>query len=67
MATPGPKSNCIDCPNHSVEPDPDPTDWFDDDDKKVICMMNGRMVTNACRPYNLRKECEVPNWCPLRK
>lgn len=22
-------------------------------------------ITTACRPYNTRKECEVPSWCPL--
>jgi len=59
--------NCIDCPNHRVLPDPDPNDWFCDDDKKVICNLNEKEITVACRPYNLRKECETPEWCPLKK
>ena len=30
-------SNCMDCPNSHVIPDPDPDDWFCDDDCAVIC------------------------------
>lgn len=59
--------NCIDCPFHSVLPDPDPDDWFCDDDVKVVCTKENKTITTACRPYNKRKECETPNWCPLRK
>ena len=59
--------NCIDCPFHSVESDPDPYDWFCDDDEKVVCnkVDPPKNITVACRPYNKRKECEVPLWCPL--
>lgn len=57
--------NCIDCPHHVVLPDPDPSDWFNDDDVKVQCRINGRNVTTACRPYQTRKESETPDWCPL--
>ena len=74
--------NCIDCPQHEVIADPDPDDWFCDDDKAVVCKLTlnpGRDVTSkytashhiqrsitvACRPYNLRRECEKPEWCPL--
>ena len=59
--------NCMDCPSHSVERDPDPDDWFCDDDQKVICTKTGREITCSCRPYNKRKECSIPDWCPLRK
>lgn len=24
-----------------------------------------RCITVSCRPYNLRKECEYPDWCPM--
>ena len=60
--------NCMDCPNHVVLSDPDPHDWFCDDDEKVLCQHGDteRIVTCACRPYQLRKECEIPNWCPRR-
>ena len=29
--------NCIDCPHHKVIADPDPEDWFNDDDVAVEC------------------------------
>lgn len=57
-------SNCIDCSWHVVSPDPDPDDWFCDDDVKVVCSIANREITCACRPYNTRKECEIPGWCP---
>lgn len=58
--------NCMDCPDSVVLPDPDPNDWFCDDDKKVVCNLNKaeKCITRACRPYNLRKECDIPTWCP---
>lgn len=30
-------TNCISCPHHEVIADPDPTDWFNDDDVAVVC------------------------------
>lgn len=58
--------NCIDCPAHKVLPDPDPTDWFNDDDVKVVCgHKHNKNITVACRPYNTRRECKTPDWCPL--
>lgn len=59
--------NCMDCPNHNVLPDPDPYDWFCDDDEKVVCEKINKTITVSCRPYNKRKECKIPNWCPLLK
>jgi len=60
-------NNCIDCTSHQVLPDPDPFDWFCDDDVKVVCNINKKQITYACRPYNIRKECDIPNWCPKGK
>jgi hypothetical protein len=57
-------NNCMDCLSHQVFLDPDPNDWFCDDDVKVICSVNNRQITGACRPYNTRKECDIPTWCP---
>ena len=57
--------NCLDCDKCHVLPDPDPLDWFCDDDKKAVCGVLNKEITVACRPYNLRKECKVPEWCPL--
>ena len=58
-------SNCMDCPHHDVQRDPDPDDSFCSDDVKVVCQKAKRNITVACRPYNMRKECPVPEWCPL--
>ena len=60
-------ANCIDCPAHRVLADSDPSDWFCDDDVKVVCGHAKRTVTVACRPYNTRKESARPEWCPLVK
>ena len=74
--------NCLDCDNHKIIADPDPDDWFCDDDKAVVCKIStnpkqdlsskwksdhhaNRSVTRSCRPYNLREESTVPEWCPL--
>lgn len=57
--------NCTDCPFHQVMPDPDPNDWFCDDDVKVLCKKSNRLITSACRPYNVKKECDIPEWCEL--
>ena len=26
--------------------------------------MEYRAITVSCRPYNKRKECQIPDWCP---
>lgn len=60
-------NNCIDCGYHEIIPDPDPDDWFCDDDVKVVCRSHNRNITVACRPYKVREECDIPEWCPLLK
>lgn len=75
--------NCLDCAFHKVIPDPDPFDWFNDDDQAVVCtkkkqkkdleskyradQQEFKTVTVSSRPYKLRKESETPKWCPLNK
>lgn len=63
-----PDPTCINCPHHQVLPDPDPDDWFCDDDKKVVCtkVEPPKNVAVAIRPYKLRVEALVPDWCPLK-
>lgn len=74
---------CTECPNHRVVPDPDPTDWFCDDDCAVLCTLKKatskdplsncghawefKAVSLSCRPYQVTKESPVPSWCPLKK
>ena len=60
------RKTCIGCPSHEVLLDPDPNDWFCDDDVKVVCKKNNKTITVACRPYRIEKECEVPTWCPQK-
>lgn len=67
---------CAICANAAVRPDPDPDDWFCDDDKKVICtavptdvktgeLATQNVITCACRPYNIVRETSyIPSWCP---
>lgn len=73
--------NCMDCPHHEVVSDPDPYDSFCSDDLAVVCKkspLKANVKSNhladhvsfkksavGCRPYNLRKEAEIPSWCPL--
>jgi len=78
-----PPSNCLDCPLHQVLPDPDPDDWFNDDDCASVCTRTKnelqdnmakwfirrsdfRPITVSARPYQVRKESESPDWCPLK-
>jgi len=73
--------NCLDCPNVDIRSDPDPFDWFCDDDEAAFCKLVERdpkenpkwysdtvplkPITVAARPHHLRRECETPKWCPL--
>lgn len=50
MAVPAPE-NCLDCPNHRVLADPDPDDWFCDDDKAVACALAPNPEQNANSRY----------------
>ena len=59
-------------PNHDVIPDPDPDDWFNDDDVAIICHLarnpEWRCVAFGCRPnrHMLAEESAIPTWCPLK-
>lgn len=67
-------SGCAICAHSRVMADPDPNDWFCDDDVKVLCAAAKRdpntgelknVITCACRPYMVAKECSyIPSWCP---
>ena len=28
-----------------------------------LLKLNNKEITCACRPYNIRKECDIPEWC----
>lgn len=73
-------TSCVDCPNCLVENDPDPYDSFYSDDLKARCRLSTNApilteygigvgnpyITVACRPDMLRKETEIPDWCPIK-
>lgn len=56
---------CSKCPYGAVYPDPDPDDWFCDDDERVYCRKLDRDVCSALRPYEVGKIDTVPDCCPL--
>lgn len=58
---------CIDCSFASFEADPDPHDWFCDDDMKIVCKAGKRpfTVASGLRPYEV-KNVEAARICILR-
>lgn len=72
---------CVACPHHRVINDPDPTDWFNDDDKAVVCAATPNPKQdpqakyladrNQYRPVDVSlrpyevKNAKQPDWCPL--
>lgn len=52
-------TQCRECPNCRIVPDPD--DWFNDDDEKALCKETGD--EDMLRPY---EKVAIPNWCPLK-
>jgi len=73
--------NCLECPKHKVVADPDPSDWFCDDDEAIVCTAlvndekgrfnsvayNGqyKVVSSGLRPYETKKYARIPDFCPL--
>ena len=55
---------CNDCPHHEFLPDPDPHDWFNDDDKKLVCHKIKGVIEGALRPIECR-EYKRPSYCPF--
>ena len=55
---------CVQCPHCIILPDPDPYDWFCDDDVKLFCEKLKRTVAAALRPHEGDKV-DIPSDCPL--
>lgn len=55
---------CTECGAMRRERDPDPDDWFCDDDEKYICSITNRVLSVANRPYEKQI---APKDCPLEK
>lgn len=70
-------TGCAICKFLVIESDPDPDDWFNDDDQKARCTLSPAdpnafsgepYVTRVSRPYQTKDECcYIPDWCPLKK
>jgi len=43
--------NCLDCESHEVINDPDPNDWFCDDDQAVVCQLTLNNKQNKSSKY----------------
>ena len=43
--------SCLDCPFHKIISDPDPNDWFCDDDKAVVCIKSKNNDQNLKSKY----------------
>ena len=56
---------CSQCPFGRVLSDPDPDDWFCDDDARVYCTKLRKDVAGALRPYEVGKIDTVPEDCPM--
>lgn len=75
--------NCLDCEHCIKVSDPDPLDWFRDDEMAVACALvkndntewiprmdyrfPNKCVTYACSMDDLRESCQQPDWCPLKE
>ncbi len=53
---------CTDCHHMKRLPDPDPYDWFCDDDEKYVCGITNKVLSVANRPYEKQI---VPKDCPI--
>lgn len=55
---------CRECPHCLIVPDPDPEDWFNDDDEKALCKKSeNKLIEGMLRPY---EKVLIPDWCPLK-
>ncbi len=53
--------SCTDCPQMKRELNPDPNDWFNDDDMAYTCTFTGRVLSECNRPYEKQP---IPDDCP---
>lgn len=45
-------TQCRECPYCRITPDPDPDDWFNDDDEKALCTESGnKLIEGMLRPW----------------
>ena len=49
------------CQYMGREPDPDPNNWFEDDNQKFVCRKSGKILSSGNRPYENQP---IPADCP---
>ena len=54
---------CDSCPHLLFEPDPDPTDWFRDDNQKAICEALNMKIYGSLE-HNELTNIKKPLYCP---
>ena len=59
-------NTCNSCAYLRLLPDPDPSDWFDDDDQKAICGKIGKKIEGALSVFEASRV-EIPSWCPKKE
>lgn len=57
-------NHCDSCPYLKFLPDPDPFDWFRDDDEKAVCQKMRAMVAGCLEHSSEMVNLEKPIWCP---
>lgn len=66
MACEGENSfRCASCDRCRIIPDPDPFDWFCDDDEAVYCTEVKDYIARGLRPYEVDKVSVKVSRCPL--
>ncbi len=48
--------SCLKCPNHKVISDPDPNDWFCDDDVAVVCTVSPNKERNCVSKWRTDRQ-----------
>ncbi len=59
-------NTCNGCEHFRLLPDPDPFDWFDDDDQKAICEKCNATIAQALSVFEANSV-RIPSWCPEKK
>ena len=60
-----PNEFCDGCRYLVFLPDPNPFDWFRDDDKKAVCLAVNRVIEGGLERPSECENIERPLYCPL--
>jgi hypothetical protein len=59
--------SCSKCPHHDWISNPDPDDWFRDDEANFICTKKKKVISYSLDVFEQAKvnKIPIPKWCPL--